>query len=309
MVPILVYFQLELLDRDVSANLRVHRLDPISGEVRPYEAGKDPTEIVHDRERERYSTHLSRTLPAGTYFVEVNANHPDYVLRTRTYPVPPLADPGKAVQAGLDYLLNAGDAWFAQIPREGNLFVRSGNLHDTATRCTACHASSFPTEAALVGQANGYPIRSKAGMQYLMDRLENSPTPLYGDDGLFWQRFIAIPLQAQGKQGGIVLDFGHQVEGRDSPLFERFGPFLKAAWRGRRSLARRRGQRRGPARQQVRPGLARLAGPDRDDRADRPGRLRPGRRRRSPTSSTDPSRRPRWSRPSRTGSTGSTPGG
>ena len=79
---------------------------------------------------------------------------------------------------------NVGDAWFAQIPREGNLFVRSGNLHDTATRCTACHASSFPTEAALVGQANGYPIRSKASMQYLMDRLANSPTPLYGEDGL-----------------------------------------------------------------------------------------------------------------------------
>jgi len=234
--PILAYFQLELLDRDVSANLRVHRLDPASGEVRPFEAGKDPTEIVHDRERERYSTHLSRTLPGGTYFVEVNANHPDYIFRTRTYPVPPLADPARAVEAGLDYLLNAGDAWFAQIPREGNLFVRSGNLHDTATRCTACHASSFPTEAALVGQANGYPIRSKAGMQYLIDRLENSPTPLYGDDGLSWQRFIAIPLQAQGKQGGIVLDFGRQVEGRDSPLFERFGPFLKAAWLGRRSL-------------------------------------------------------------------------
>ena len=122
-----------------------------------YEAGKDPTEIVHDRERERYSTHLSRTLPAGIYFVEVNANHPDYIFRTRTYSVPPLADPSQAVEAGLDYLLNAGDAWFAQVPREGNLFVRSGNLHDTATRCTACHASSFPTEAALVGQANGYP--------------------------------------------------------------------------------------------------------------------------------------------------------
>ena len=92
-------------------------------------------EVVHDRERERYSTHLSRTLARGTYFVEVNANHPDYILRTRrSYPVPPLADPSKAVEAGLDYLLQVGDAWFAQVPREGNIFVRSGNLHDTATR-------------------------------------------------------------------------------------------------------------------------------------------------------------------------------
>ena len=233
---VLVYFQLELLDRDVSANLRVYRLDPASGEVLPYESGKDPMEIVHDRERERYSTHLSRTLTRGTYFVEVNANHPDYILQTRAYPVPPLNDPSKAVEAGLDYLLEVGDAWFAQIPREGNIFVRSNNLHDTATRCTACHASSFPTEASLVAHANGYPIRAKSSMLYLMDRLSNSPTPLYGGDGLYWQRFIAIPLQSQGKQGGIVLDYERQILGRETKEFERFGPFLQAAWRGRRSL-------------------------------------------------------------------------
>ena len=234
--PVLAYFHLELLDRDVSANLRVHRLDPPSGEVRPYEAGKDPMEVVHDRERERYSTHLSRTLAPGTYYLEVNANHPDYILRTRTYPVPPMADPSKAVEAGLDYLLQVGDAWFAQVPREGNIFVRSSNLHDTATRCTACHASSFPTEAGLVAHRAGYPIRARSSMLYLMDRIANSPTPLYGGDGLYWQRFIAIPLQAQGKQGGILLDYERQVLGRETPEFERFGPFLKGAWLGRRSM-------------------------------------------------------------------------
>ena len=234
--PVLVFFQLDSLDRDLSANLKVHRLDPASGEVRPFEVGKDPMEMVHDRESERYSTHLSRTLTRGTYFVEVNANHPDYILRTRTYPAPPSGDPSEAVEAGLDYLLEIGDAWFAQIPREGNITSRSKNLHDTATRCTACHASSFPTEASLVGLANGYPIRAKSSMLTLMDRLANSPTPLYGEDGLYWQRFIAIPLQSQGKQGGIVLDFERQVLGRETPEFARFGPFLQASWRGRRSL-------------------------------------------------------------------------
>ena len=111
----------------------------------------------------------------------------------------------------MHYIINVGDAWFAQIPREGNIFVRSNNLHDTATRCTACHPSSFSTEANLVAHRNGYPIRSKSNFQYVIDRLYNSPTPLYGDDGLYWQRFIAIPLQAQGKQGGILLDFEQQV--------------------------------------------------------------------------------------------------
>jgi hypothetical protein len=234
--PALVYFQLELADRDVSANLRVQKLDPASGLVSPFEAGKDPTEVVHDRERERYSTHLSRVVTKGTYFVEVNANHPEYILRTARHPVPPLADPARAVEVGLDYLLQAGDAWFAQVPREGNAFVRSTNLHDTATRCTACHASSFPTEASLVGLANGYPIRAKASMAYLMDRLANSPTPLYGTEGLYWQRFIAIPLQAQGKQGGILMDFEAKVLGRETAESARFGPFLRSAWRGRRAL-------------------------------------------------------------------------
>ena len=88
--PILVYFQLDLLDRDVSANLRVYTVDPKSGRPEPYLHGKDPMEIVHDRERERYSKHISRTFTRGTYYLEVNANHPDYILRTRVLARAPL---------------------------------------------------------------------------------------------------------------------------------------------------------------------------------------------------------------------------
>ena len=217
-------------------------------------------EIVHDRERERYSKHISRTFARGTYYLEVNANHPDYILRTRVLPVPPYDDPAQAVEAGMHYIINVGDAWFAQVPREGNIYVRADNLHDTATRCTACHPSSFSTEANLVAHRNGYPIRSKSNFQYVIDRLYNSPTPLYGNDGLYWQRFIAIPLQAQGKQGGILLDFERQVSRQPTKTVERFGPFLRAAWESRRRHAGRRAQRRHPAGQQVRLRLARLAG-------------------------------------------------
>ena len=235
--PVLVSFFLELLDRDVSANLQVYRLDPAGAGISLYKEGSDPTEVIHDRERERYSTHLSRTFGPGTYFVVANANHPDYILLTRVDPVPPYpGDPRRAVDVGLQYLLEAGDAWFNQIPREGNRTTRSANLHDTATRCTACHASTYPVEAALVGQELGYPIRAKQSLLYLTDRLANSPTPLYGGEGLFWQRFIAIPLQAQGKQGGVLLDFARQVDGRDAAAVDRFGPFLRAAWRGRWEL-------------------------------------------------------------------------
>ena len=62
--PILVYFQLDLLDRDVSANLRVYTVDAKTGGPSRTQ-GKDPMEIVHDRERERYSKHISRTLTRG----------------------------------------------------------------------------------------------------------------------------------------------------------------------------------------------------------------------------------------------------
>jgi HEAT repeat protein len=233
---ILVYFQLDLLDRDVSANLRLYTIDPKTGTPLPYLKGKDPMEIVHDRERERYSKHVSRTFRRGTYYLEVNANHPDYILRTRVLKVPPYDDVAQAVEAGMHYIINVGDAWFAQIPREGNIYVRASNLHDTATRCTACHPSSFSTEANLVAHQNGYPIRSKSNFQYVIERLYNSITPLYGDGGLYWQRFIGIPLQAQGKQGGILLDFERQVSHCPTKTVERFGPFLQKAWESRQDL-------------------------------------------------------------------------
>ena len=136
----------------------------------------------------------------------------------------------------MHYIINVGDAWFAQVPREGNIYVRSDNLHDTATRCTACHPSSFSTEANLVAHRNGYPIRSKSNFQYVIDRLYNSITPLYGDDGLYWQRFIAIPLQAQGKQGASCSISSGRSRSQPTKTVERFGPFLQKAWESRRDL-------------------------------------------------------------------------
>lgn len=233
--PRLVFFQLDLLDRDISANLRLYTIGP-DGLPVPCESGKDPMEIVHDRERERYSKHISRTLGRGTYYLEVNANHPAYVLRTRVLPVPPYDDPRQAVEAGMQYVMNVGDAWFAQIPREGNIYARADNLHDTATRCTACHPAIFPTEANLAAHRAGYPIRSKDNFQYVIDRLYNSVTPLYGTDGLNWQRYIAIPLQSQAKGGGVLMDFEREVAGVETPTFARFAPFLRAAWSGRGEL-------------------------------------------------------------------------
>jgi hypothetical protein len=257
--PGLVYIYLDILDRDVSVNLRMYRKDPTTGRVHFYpakpdgsqarydpavaESGIDPMEIIHDREgnpmrgqEERYSKHISRVLTRGTYYLEVNANHPDYILRTRKLPVPPYHDPRQAVEAGMQYIMNVGDAWFAQVPREGAIYRRVQNIHDTGTRCTACHPSVFSTESNLVAHRNGYPIRSKENFLYVVNRLYNSITPLYGHQGLYWQRFIAIPFQAEGKQGGILRDYEAEVSGIPSKTFLRFGPFLKAGWQERTKL-------------------------------------------------------------------------
>ncbi len=246
--PVLVYFQLDLLDRDVSVNLRVYAIEPKTGRPEPYLAGKDPMEIVHDRERERYSKHISRTFIKGTYYLEVNANHPDYILRTRVLPVPPYRRAVAGRRGGMHYIINVGDAWFAQVPREGNIYVRAANMHDTATRCTACHPSSFSTEANLVAHRNGYPIRSKSNFQYVIDRLYNSITPLYGNDGLYWQRFIGDPAPGPGEARGHSARFRAAGVGRANQTVERFGPFLARSVGIAHRSAAGRAQRRRAAR-------------------------------------------------------------
>lgn len=232
--PVLATFTLDLIDRDVSADLAVFTIEgdrPV-----PLISGGDPMEIVHDRERVRYSKSLVRTLAKGTYYLRVNANHPAYVLRSRTSGVPPFDDPSQAVEVGLHYLLNAGDAWLGQVPREGNRFVRSANLHETSLRCTGCHATSFPAEAALAAHRAGYAIGAKDALANMIDRIADGPAPLYGDAGLNWHRYIATPLEAQGAQGGVLVDFDREIADVPTQALERFGPFLKAAWEFRTTL-------------------------------------------------------------------------
>src|SRR5262245_36969541 len=191
--PALVYIWLDVLDRDVPVNLRMYRVDPKTGKIQFYPckpdgsqaryepgfaaSGIDPMEIIHDREgnpqhgrEERYSKHISRVLTRGTYYLEVNANHPDYILRSRKLPVPPYDRAEDAVEAGMQYIMNVGDAWFAQTPREGAIYRRVQNLHETAIRCTACHPSVFSTESNLFAHHNGYPIRSKENFWYVVTR-------------------------------------------------------------------------------------------------------------------------------------------
>lgn len=235
--PRLVFFELDLLDRDISPNLKLYRLNEQTQEMDYYTAGKDPMELIHDRQEARYSKFITRLLRRGTYFLQVNANHPLYVLRTTSYPVPPYTDPQQAVLTATHYIVNIGDAWFAQTPRNGDVYARRSIQHDATMRCTACHPTVFPTESMLVARRNGYPVVAKSQYQYLLDRIYNAPAPLYGSDDAYFLRFIGIALQAMGKQGGVAAEHEALITGRQTALFPRWSAYLKQAWNHRRRVA------------------------------------------------------------------------
>jgi hypothetical protein len=234
--PFLVLFELDVLDRDVSVNLRTYVTDASGENLELFMEGSDPMEIVHDREPERYSKAISRILKKGTYYLQVNGNHPRYTLRSKVYGVPPFDNAEDAVKLGAHYIMNVGDAWVAQVPREGNIYRRVENLHDSTLRCTACHPSIFSTEAVLTSVKAGYPIEAKSQFRYVVDRIYNGPTPLYGPFDANWQRYIAIPMQSQGKHGMILKDFEKYVSQKETPFFERYAPFLRHAWTGMEEL-------------------------------------------------------------------------
>ena len=234
--PKLVYFELDLPDRDIPLQLLFYRHNPATGSIEPYARGRDPMEVLHDGQKVRYSKFITRVLSKGRYYLAVLANHPFYLLRTTLYPVPPYTNPQQAVETAMHYALGIGDAWFAQVPRLGSRHRRSVMLHDEAQRCTACHPTVFTLESNLTAFKQGYPIRAKSQFHYLMQRVYNAPTPLYGNPGVNWVRFVGIELQFFGKQGGLVSDYENWVTGRPTPFLGRFTGFLQAAWDHRDTL-------------------------------------------------------------------------
>jgi len=234
--PMLTFFDLELVDRDIPMQLLLYRYNSQTKKVEPYTRGKDPMEVLHDGQKRRYSKFISRVLTKGKYYLKVLGNHPFYLLRTTIYPVPPYEDSSQAVETAMHYMASIGDAWFAQIPRLGSRYKRSVMLHDEASRCTACHPAAFPLESNFSAYKNGYPIHAKSQVQYLMDRVYNAPTPLYGNPGVNWVRFVAIQLQYFGTQGSLIVDFENDITKVRTPYLKRFTGMLHAAWDHRNDL-------------------------------------------------------------------------
>ena len=237
--PKLVFFQVDLMERDqIPVNVAVSRL--VNGEPQEYFDGEDPVTLPHEAQALAGNKFTPRILKdRGTYYVAVQAGHPEYKLRTRVYDPPPYTDPQTAVRTALDYILAAGDSWHANTPRRGSVYDRISSVHQETSLCVACHVTHFPLRAALYAARNGYPVVQRQQLQFLTERFYNNPRPFYGFEqtGAVWARVISAPANVLGRMSHLLDLFERQISGeRRSNFHEGIGEYLKLYYAGRDTL-------------------------------------------------------------------------
>ena len=237
--PKLVFFQVDLIERDqIPVNVAVYRL--VNGEAQEYFDGEDPVTLPHEAQALAGNKFTPRILKdRGTYYVAVQAGHPEYKLRTRVYDPPPYTDPQTAVRTALDYILAAGDSWHANTPRRGSVYDRISSVHQETSLCVACHVTHFPMRAALYAARNGYPVVQRQQLQFLTERFYNNPRPFYGFEqtGAVWARVISAPANVLGRMSHLLDLFERQISGERRPnLHEGIGEYLKLYYAGRDTL-------------------------------------------------------------------------
>ncbi len=219
--PKLVFFQVELMERDqIPVDVRVYRSN--AGKIEPYYEGEDPVTLPHEVQALPGNKFTPRILKQpGTYYVAVQAGHPEYKLRTRVYDPPPYRDPRAAVRTAIDYIMAAGDSWHANTPRRGGVFDRVSSVHQETSLCVACHATHFPLRAQLYATRNGYPVVQRQQLQFLTERFYNNPRPFYGfeDSGAVWARVISAPANVLGRMSHLLDIFEQQVSGERRPWY------------------------------------------------------------------------------------------
>ena len=237
--PKLVFFQVELTDRDsLPVDVSVYRLT--NGNIVEIYEGEDPVSLPHEVQAlpgNKFSPRLLRE--PGSYYVRVRANHPEYKLRTRVYDPPPYGDPHTAVRTALDYILAAGDSWFANTPRRGGVFDRVSNVHQETSLCVGCHPSHFSQRAQLYAAKNGYPVVQRQQLQFLSERFYNNPRPFYGFEqrGAVWARVISAPANVLSRMSHLMDLFETEISGERRDSFHRgIAEYLKLYYAGRDKL-------------------------------------------------------------------------
>ena len=234
-----MFFQIELTERDqIPVNVSVHRVK--DGKLEEFYEGEDPVALPHEVQALPGNKFTPRLLKeAGTYYVAVRANHPEYKLRTRVYDPPPYKDPQVAVRTALDYILAAADSWHANTPRRGGILDRTESVHQETSLCVACHVTHFPQRAQLYATRNGYPVVQRQQLQFLSERFYNNPRPFYGfeEQGAVWARMISASANVLGRMSHLMAIFEDQITGERRESFHKgVAEYLKLYYAGRDKL-------------------------------------------------------------------------
>ena len=210
--PRLVYFTLNVTDRDVPLDVDIFQLAPDKTDVALYNTGEFVYQVEATQNYPGLYKFRTRILqPGQEYYVRVAGNHPAYQLHTSDFPVPPYTDPHQAVRAGMDFLINMGDSWLSNTPRRGAIALRTTMQHSETQLCIACHPAQFTTRGYLTAVHNGYPPTQRAQLEFLTDRLYNNARPLYGETHTNWVRVIYTARTVSSRLPLIVDQFEQNV--------------------------------------------------------------------------------------------------
>jgi len=216
--PRLVYFVLDVTDRDVPFDVDIFQLGKDAAgaqDVVPFNNGQFVYQIEATQNYPGLYKFRTRILqPGQEYYVRIAANHPAYQLRTYEYGLPPYDKPQDAVRTGMDFLINMGDSWLSNTPRRGAVALRTTMQHSETQLCIACHPSQFTERGYLAAVHNGYAPTQRPALEFISERIYNNARPLYGEQGTNWVRMIytartvtsRLPLIADAYEQNITHD-------------------------------------------------------------------------------------------------------
>ena len=231
--PRLVYFTLNVTDRDVPLDVDIFQLG--KGDVVPFNTGEFVYQVEATQNYPGLYKFRTRILqPGQEYYVRVAGNHPAFQLHTSEFPVPPYSDPHLAVRAGMDFLVNMGDSWLSNTPRRGAVALRTTMQHSETQLCIACHPAQFTTRGYLTAVHNGYAPTQRAQLDFLMDRIYNNARPLYGEANTNWVRVIYTARTVSSRLPLITNQFEENVT-HDPPRAKfnvPYAEYLKIHYKG-----------------------------------------------------------------------------
>jgi HEAT repeat protein/YHS domain-containing protein len=233
--PVLVHFMIDMLDRDVPVDITVFtRQGQGAGEkMVPYWEGVERHIPEQSNSFHGLYKFIARVIRPGTYYVRTMGNHPGYQIRTDIYDLPPYSDPGKAIRAGMDFLVKKGDSWHANTPRRGSVVLRASNPLGETRQCIACHPTHFTTRGELIAIENGYPVKARPSLQFLTERLYNNPRPIYGNPDAVWARMISAPGSVFGRLGYMLTNFEKDVSHEQrNDFLPAIANYLEMFWKG-----------------------------------------------------------------------------